>query len=165
MRTKHIVLSTLFVAILFAVPRLGLAQFTNGHSYLGPHIGLSAYGSAIDIGVNFEGPVTDAGKVGSGIIGVAGRLDYAHFDFGITVITISGIANYHFALDDRKFDPFVGLGLAYTNISGDYAFSYGSGIYLVGNEGMRYFISPGFALRLMLGLNTAFLTVGVDWTL
>ena len=46
MRIKHFILSALFVSALLLSPRIGSAQFVNGKVFLGPHIGLSAFGSA-----------------------------------------------------------------------------------------------------------------------
>ena len=176
MHTKHFIFSALFVIALLFSPRISSAQFVNGKIYLGPHIGLSAVGSSVSLGANFETPVTQPGKVGPGIIGISARLDYWSYSYGFltdnasfTYITLGVLANYHFILEDKTWDPFVGLGLAYIHTSytwpGSEAFinPYPSYITLVGSAGVRYFISPNFAARAMAGFGLTFLTLGVDF--
>ncbi len=175
MRTKFLVLSALFISALLLSPQTGSAQFVNGKVFLGPSIGLSVVGSQPVFGAYFETPVTQPGKLGPGILGVAGRLDYWSWSSGFdswTWITIAAIANYHFALEDKTWDPFVGVGLGYEHISWSYAgstFGYGNlypgGIFFTVQAGARYFISPNFALRALLGIGISYIDVGVDFGL
>src|SRR4051812_9259871 len=167
----------LFVFTAFLSPRAASAQgFAKGSTFLGPHIGLAAFGSAPAFGANLEFGVTEPGKAGPGIIGVAGRLDYFGFSdvyYKYTWIAVGVFANYHFAMDAKMWDPFLGLGLGYQNVSvsaqgDDNPFStsaWGSGVYFAGNAGIRYFFSPNFAARAQLGFGITYLVVGVDFGL
>jgi hypothetical protein len=175
MRTKYFVLPTLLAVVLFLTPRLGSAQFNKGSMLIGPHIGLAAYGGSPAFGANFEVGITEPGKAGPGIIGISGRLDYWSYGFDsfdkFTWITVGVFGNYHFQLDDKRWDLFAGLGLGYQNVSWSYSgpgsgiASYGSGIFFAGDAGARYFFSPGFAARAMVGFGLEWLVVGVDFAL
>jgi len=170
-------LTIVTVFTLGLLPRNGSAQgFVKGSMLLGPHIGLSAFGSAPAFGANFEVGVTEPGKAGPGIIGVSGRFDYFGFDDGFATYTWTAFgvfANYHFAMDAKMWDPFVGLGLGYQNVSfkwnGEentpFASAWGSGVYFAGNAGVRYFFSPAFDARAQLGFGITYLVVGVDFGL
>lgn len=144
------------------------AQFKNGKSFLGPQLGLSEYGGALTIGAMFEAPITHPNDVGPGIIGIAGLIDYFHYNYylddGVTWLYFGVFADYHFLLDDRKLDPFVGLGLYYASVAVDgTSYGYGSGIRPGAHVGIRYFFSPNLAGRLMLGSSASFLTIGLDF--
>ena len=172
-------LSTLFIAALTVLPILSKAQFGEGSMFLGPHIGLSAYQSAPTFGAYFETAINKPGELGDGILGISGRLDYFSYDYdagpsynwSYTWINIGAYCNYHFKVGDGKFDPFLGLGLVYHNVSVDYgeagqgtfSDSWGSGVGFDLNAGARYFFSKNMALRALLGYNTAFLVVGIDF--
>src|SRR5437762_13472783 len=117
MRTKHFIIPALLAAILFISPRLSMGQgFGKGSTLLGPHVGLAAFSSAPLFGANLEIGVTEPGKAGPGIIGVGGRVDYFSYsyDYGFgtgdswkyTWIVAGVFGNYHFALDDKTWDPF-----------------------------------------------------------
>jgi hypothetical protein len=172
---KYLVFSVLLISALFISPTSSHAQFTNGKMLLGPHIGLAAYGGSPAFGANFEVGVTEPGKVGPGIIGVSGRLDYWSYGFDaydkFTWITIGVFGNYHFSLDDKRWDLFAGLGLGYQNVSWSYngvgsgIATYGSGIFFAGDAGARYFFSPAIAARAMVGFGLEWLVIGVDFAL
>jgi len=174
MRTKHFILTALCAFVLLLTAQSSSAQFVNGKFLLGPHIGLSAYGSAPSFGANFETAITQPGKAGPGIIGISGRFDYFGFSeiyWKYTWITIGVYANYHFALEDKTWDPFLGLGLGYQNVSvssiGDNTFNYGSawgsGIFFSLQAGARYFFSDNLALRALLGFGITYIVVGLDF--
>ena len=175
MRTKQILLSA-FLVVLFLSPRLSSAQFSNGKMVIGPHIGL-AIGSSLALGANFEVGITEPGKLGPGFLGISGRIDYWSYSLdtydSYKWITVGAFCNYHLPVDDKKWDLFAGLGLAYQNVSWSYSgpsifglnSSYGSGIIPAGNAGARYFLSPALALRAQLGFGLEFLVVGVDFAL
>jgi hypothetical protein len=175
MNTKHIILSVLIAAFLFLSSKNSSAQFNNGSILLGPHIGLSGVGSQPTFGANFEVGVTDPGKAGPGIIGISGRLDYWSWSetyWKWTWITLAAFANYHFALEDKRWDLFLGLGFGYENVSTSYSgdplfnnSAYGSGIIFAGNAGARYFFSPNFAARALAGFGLTWLVLGVDFGL
>ncbi|HET9137624.1 MAG TPA: hypothetical protein VFO76_13405 [Candidatus Kapabacteria bacterium] len=164
---KFIVLSVL-VCSMMMVGLSAQAQFKSGKNLLGPHIGLSQYGSTITLGGMFEAPVNKPGDAGPGIIGVSGQINYYSYDFfgtSVTWILFGAFGNYHFVLEDnRTIDPFIGLGLYYAVVSSNVTgYSYGSGVYLGIQAGMRYFFTPNVAGRVMLGNSASFLTLGVDF--
>jgi hypothetical protein len=176
MRMKSILASALLVGVLLFMPRTSSAQFGMGSTLLGPHLGLAAYGGGISFGANFEKSFIEPGKFGPGIVGISGRFDYFGFSeiyWKYTWIAISACANYHFKMDDNKWDPFLGLGLGYENVSvsaiGDntlnYGSGWGSGIYISGNAGIRYYLSPAMALRAQAGFGVTYLVLGLDFGL
>jgi hypothetical protein len=177
MYKNSFVLAVLMIAALSLIPTRSSAQFMNGKMLLGPHIGLSGVGGQPTFGANFEVGVTEPGKAGPGIIGISGRVDYWSYSFDsydkYTWITVGAFANYHFILDDKKWDLFAGLGLGYQNVSWSYsgpttglaASSWGSGIWIAGNAGARYFFSPGLAARALVGFGLTTLVLGVDFGL
>ena len=174
MHIKHLVL-TVVIAFLTVAPQTISAQFVNGKVYLGPHIGLSAIGSSPTFGANFEAPITQPGKAGPGIIGISARADYWSWSYSdvdkFTWITLAVYANYHFALEDKTWDPFLGLGLGYENVSWSYSGVgsgnniYPSAVFFSLEGGVRYFFSPNFALRALVGFGITYVVVGVDWAL
>ena len=80
-------------------------------------------------------------------------------------------ANYHFALEDKTWDPFLGLGLGYQNVSSSYdgpfgslySSAWGSGIFFSLQAGARYFFSDNLALRALLGFGITYIVVGLDF--
>ena len=166
---KKILISSFVVCFILLSAMTANAQFKNGKSMLGPHIGLSQYGGAITLGAMFEAPVTKPNDVGPGIIGISAQLNYYHYsyylDYGATWIFLGLYGNYHFILEDRKLDPFIGLGLNYATVSSQGTYSYGSGLYFGVQAGARYYFSPNVAGRIMVGNAAAFLTLGVDFGL
>ena len=77
-------------------------------------------------------------------------------------------------LKDTRWDPFVGLGLGFVIIISRYsgpAFgdgfnpssSYGSGIFITGQLGARYFFSPNMAIRAEYGFGYMPFAVGFDF--
>lgn len=174
MKSIYLFSITLMICI---TPRLFAQGFHNGDMFIGPHIGLAAFGSAPAFGANFEMGITDSGKTGPGLIGISGRVDYFGFsdiDWKYTWISVGVFANYHFILSDRTWDPFVGVGLGYQSVSTSwvgegssfgYSGSWGSGIYFAGDAGVRYFFSPAFDARAQAGFGMTWLVVGVDFKL
>ena len=167
------------VLVFLLLPTSAKAQFQEGGNYLGPSIGLSFLGSSPEFGLNYERGVNlkDIGTVGFG-----GIFRYWHYsesfyggEWGYTNILIGAQGNYHFVLNDSKFDPWLGLILAY--VSGSVSWS-GSGIqgsspssggfWSALQGGTRYWISPTLALTARIGLGTLSYTaldIGVDFKL
>jgi hypothetical protein len=169
---KKLIVATLTVCALLLSSMTVHAQFKNGKYLLGPHIGFSQYGSTIAFGGMFEAPVTHPNDVGPGIIGISGQVMYYHWtwdtysNYGASDIVIGVYGNYHILLDDRKLDPFAGIGFVYEHFSFDGSnFSYNSGLGLGVQVGLRYFFSPNVAGRIMLGNAASFFTAGVDFGL
>lgn len=169
------------IAILLFAFTSSRAQFTAGNHYLGPCIGLSFLGSTPQFGINYEYgmDLKDFGRVGFGGIfrywsysedygfGSAGKWSY-------TDILIGAQANYHFKIEAKKFDPWVGITLAYDAGSvkwdGPSGHNYSSptygGLFFGANAGARYFISPTLAISGRLGygsLSYGALDLGVDF--
>ena len=71
-------------------------------------------------------------------------------------------------MENKKFDPFIGLGLGYyivTEPSGYPGSSYNSGIYFIGTLGMRYFLSENMAFYADAGAGAGALHVGLSFKL
>jgi hypothetical protein len=171
-------LYTLFFAamvVAFLVPR-AQAQFENQKNYAGVHIGLSGVGSALTLGLDYERGITNVGEVGPGIIGLGGLFDYYHYseDFGgygggWTYIDFGVSGMYHFVLDNKKWDPFLGLVLGYevatwswSGVSG-FSSPTAGGFTLGGSAGVRYFLNDNWALQARIGFGFYILAVGVDY--
>ncbi len=153
------------------------AQFEKGMNYAGAHVGLSGVGSALTLGLDYERGITQPGEVGPGIIGIGGLFDYftygadeyayggswTYIDFGV-----SGM--YHFVLQDKKWDPFLGLVLGYEVASWKWNNAY-AGLYspsaggftLGGSAGVRYFFNDNWAAQARVGFGFYILAVGVDY--
>ena len=153
------------------------AQFTNGSLYLGPEIGLGlGYGGGIVIGGMIESPITNPGTVGPGRLAIAVRIDYWSWSDGyysLTYIPLGAYCDYHFILNDPKWDLFVGLGLGYAIINQSFNGPQGfplnypssSGVFITAQVGARYFFSPNIDVRAEYGLSYLPLGVGVDFRL
>lgn len=154
------------------------AQFENQKNYLGPHIGLSGVGSALTFGLDYERGITNPGDFGPGIIGIGGLFDYYHYseDYGLygsggwTYIDIGVSGMYHFVLDNKKLDPFLGLVLGYEvatwSWNGGYLSGYSpsaGGFTLGGSAGIRYFLNDNWALQARVGFGFYIFAVGVDY--
>ncbi len=164
----------IFAVLLFT--SLSFAQFEPDKNYLGPSVGLSFLGSTPQFGVNYERGV----KMDFGTIGIGGIFrywsyseDYFYGKWSYTDVLIGAQANYHFKLESEKFDPWIGVTLAYdagsVSWDGPYA-SYASpsygGFFLGAQAGARYFISPTLAIMARVGTGTlsySALDVGVDF--
>ncbi len=152
------------------------AQFENQKNYGGVHIGLSGVGSALTLGLDYERGITNPGEVGPGIIGIGGLFDYYHYseDFagyggGWTYIDFGVSGMYHFVLDNKKWDPFLGLVLGYEvatwswNGASYYSSPTAGGFTLGGSAGIRYFLNDNWALQARVGFGFYILAVGVDY--
>lgn len=150
--------------------------FTVGHTDVGAIIGLGGLGGAdFAIGGRFEKGIKQLPDLANGILGVQAAVDYynADYDFlvddSFTYIPMSVTANYHFNLKNKKFDPFLGLGLGYLCARYDCGALCGSastgGVYLVGRLGMRYFMNQKTAFYADVGAGAASLDVGLVFKL
>jgi hypothetical protein len=150
--------------------------FTAGYTDIGPAIGLGNIGSAgASIGGRFEHAIKPLPDLANGTLGIQASFDYYSYSaafFGYswryTYMPIGVTANYHFRLDDPKFDPFLGLGLGYdivscrlTGLAPLTDCGYTSGLYFIGRVGGRYFFSPKMAVYADAGAGAATLNVGL----
>jgi len=167
----------IMVVFLFAFGNSN-AQFTAHNHYLGPCIGLSFLGSTPQFGANYEYgmDLKDIGRVGIGGIFRYWSYSEGYFagNWSYTNILIGAQGNYHFQLDKSKFDPWLGITLAYDAGSvkwdGPSGHNYASptygGLFFGANAGSRYWLSPTLAVSARLGfgsLSYGALDLGVDF--
>jgi hypothetical protein len=147
--------------------------FGVGHTDIGPVVGLGGLGAAsFAIGGRFERGLRALPDLGNGVLGLGISADWYNYnerflnsDYDFTYIPIAATGNYHFNVKNKKYDPFVGLGLGYLIVNTPYSGSYDSGIYFVGRLGMRYFMSDKMALYGDVGAGAAALNVGLTFSL
>jgi len=155
-----------------------IAQYEVEKHYAGPSIGLSFLGSTFQLGLNYEYAfvIKDFGTVGAGGIFRYWSYKTGFYDgsWSHTDILIGGQFNYHFKIDNKKFDPWAGAVLAYDAGSVDLKSSHNTfyaepshgGFWLGLQGGARYWISPTIALtgRVAFGsLSYGALELGVDF--
>ncbi len=145
--------------------------FRAGDNVLGPVVGLGGLNGTVAVGGEVEHALKTLPSLGNGVLALSAQAFYYHYTFalvpgaGVTAIPFGAAANYHFALNDRRIDPFVGLGLGYTYASVSAGtggtVTGGSGLFFWGRAGVRYFVKPSVALHVDAGLGSANLNVGV----
>jgi hypothetical protein len=147
-----------------------------GYADIGAVVGFGSIGEAgLALGGRFETIIKPLPDMGGGMLGLRFGADWYSYDIGVvgthyswTYIPVSGTANYHFKMENKKIDPFVGLGLGYYIVSvpsGWPGGSYNSGLYLVSVVGLRYFINPSMAFIADAGVGAGALHVGLAWKL
>lgn len=172
---------TLAVAALIAAPaKQAAAQVGLGYTDIGVVVGLGNVGSAsASFGGRFERVFKELPDLGNGLLGIGVSADYYSFGdrflgygYDYTYIPIGATANYHFKLENKKVDLFIGAGLGYQVISCDYTGVGGSidlcdnsAIYFIGRAGGRYFLKPNLALYGDVGAGAATLNVGLTFKL
>jgi len=174
----------LALLILVLLPTTYISQFDSGKHIVGPSLGFSFLGSALQIGINHEYGIdlkelgiTEQGKFGIG--GVFRYWTYSENFVNIkteyTDILLGIQNNYHFYLMNEKVDPWVGLVLAYdfgsfdTEIknleSGNTKPSRG-GFWIGAHAGLRYWIKDNISVNVRIGfgtLNYGALDLGFDY--
>ena len=103
--------------------------------------------------------------MGGGILGIGIDVDvyqysnpYSGGSASLTYVPIGVTANYHFKLDNPKWDPFLGLGVGYSMVSvsgGGTTITATSGFYAIGRAGVRYFWTEEPPLQLDTGAGAA----------
>jgi hypothetical protein len=171
------ILGTLLVLAVMVAGQEASGQegFTVGHTDVGPTVGLGGIGSAsLAIGGRLEHGWRAMPDLGDGVIGLQIGADYYSWSSGAyswSYMPIGATANYHFALENRKIDPFLGLGLGYSVVSCNYEGIGGgdlcanSALYFIGRAGGRYFFSERLAAYADAGAGAATLNVGVMFKL
>lgn len=151
-----------------------------GYTDIGAVIGLGGQSgsSGVAIGGRFEKVIKPLPDMGDGMLGIQVGVDWWSWDWGyiggtssVTVIPIGVTANYHFKMENKKVDPFIGAGLGYEiwNASCVYqgvdycANTYSSGIYFITKAGIRYFLNDGMAVYGDVGVGASNLNVGLMW--
>jgi hypothetical protein len=150
-----------------------------GYTDLGAVVGLGGIGGAnIAFGGRFERVFRALPDIGDGLLGIQVGVDWWSWNqnFGSSSSSVSWIpigvtANYHFKMENKKIDPFLGAGLGYQIVNAtcevdgiDYCGStYSSNIYFITKGGIRYFMNPNMALYADVGVGAATLNVGAVW--
>jgi hypothetical protein len=146
--------------------------FGLGYTDIGAVVGLGGIGSAsASFGARAEHSIKTLPDLNNGVLGIEAGFDYYSWSSGPyswKYIPIGVTANYHFKLDEPKFDPFIGLGLGYRIISCDYSGIGGnlcsnSAIYFIGRAGMRYFFQQNMAAYVDAGAGAAAFNVGLTF--
>lgn len=150
----------------------GGSGFVPGYTGLGPAIGIGGIGSAsMAIGGRFERALKDLPDMGNGVLGLSVDVNYYSYSRGFiggraswSYMPIGVAANYHIKLDNREWDPFVGLGLGYSIASvsgGGGVYTASSDLYFIGRAGVRWFFSDKMALQADVGAGAATLSIGL----
>jgi len=151
------------------------AQVSKGYTDIGAVIGIGGIGSAsLSFGGRFEHIFKELPDLGGGLLGIQISADYYSYStsyFKLSNIPVGATANYHFKLDNKKIDPFLGAGLGFNIYNCSFPGSsingcgYSSGIYFIGRAGARYFLSPQMAAYADVGAGAATLNVGLTFKL
>jgi hypothetical protein len=171
------------VVLFLTIPFVASSQsyFEDGKSYVGPSVGLSFLGSALQFGANYEYGM----KTEFGMIGVGGVLrywgyseDFGYGSYSYTNILIGAQGNYHFKMKPgSKLDPWAGIILGYDASSAKWtggstffgfepSASSSGGLVLNAQGGARYWFSPTMAVRASIGygsLSYGALDLGIDF--
>lgn len=150
-----------------------------GYTDIGAVVGLGGLGGAsIAFGGRFEKIFKALPNMGDGLLGIQVGVDWWSWDqnFGNSSSSVSWIpigvtANYHFKMENKKIDPFLGAGLGYQIVNAtcevngvDYCGgAYGSEIYFITKGGIRYFFSDKTTLYADVGVGAATLNIGLMW--
>jgi len=150
-----------------------------GYTDLGAVIGLGNVGGAsVSLGGRYEKITAPLPDMGDGLLGIQVAVDWWNWNYhyfggnstSVTYIPIGVTANYHFKMENKKVDPFVGAGLGYEIVNAscvylgqDYCGSYSSGIFVIAKAGIRYFLNEGTAFYADVGAGAATLNAGLTW--
>ncbi len=174
----------LVFTVLFLSSSSVLSQFDLGKNYAGPSLGLSFLGSAFQLGVNYEYAMSlnEIGIDAPGKLGVGGLFrywsyanDYFYGKWNYTDVLFGAQGNYHFDLKNPKFDPWLGLVLAFdfgkVSWSGPAKKEYWrepshGGFWFGLHAGARYWFTQNLAASARIGFGTlsyGALDLGVDF--
>ena len=129
------------------------------------------------VGVYYEKAITD--KIGIGKIGIGGSINYLRnstsYDFlslsntvSISQLAVALRGAYHFELENKKIDPYAGVGLVFSHFSykSSYSnadFSFGSPLSTQAFVGSRYYFTDNIAAFGELGYGLAYLNIGATY--
>ena len=149
-----------------------------GYTDLGAVIGLGGLGGAnVAFGARFERIFKALPDMGDGLLGLQVAVDWWSWDYAyfpgnrarVSYVPIGVTANYHFKMEDRRFDPFLGVGLGYEIVNVDASCviqgedlcrRYSSDLYVIVKGGIRYFLNRSTALYADVGAGAATLNLG-----
>jgi hypothetical protein len=133
---------------------------------------------AVAIGAQAERGFTKPGEAGPGVISGGVGLDwyswsndYAFGSYDYSVVPIQGFSNYHFFIpSEPRLDPYAGVALVYQIVSaswdgaGDATVSASDSSFdIAAHAGMRYFLTPSFAVQGQLGFGYGTIALGATW--
>lgn len=173
---------TIAVAALIAAPtQQSGAQISKGYTDVGAVVGIGNVGNAsASFGGRFERIFKELPGLGDGLLGIGISADYygynnkfTAYNYNFSVIPIGATANYHFKIENKKVDAFVGAGLGYQILNCSYDgpgaasvdFCGNSALYFIGRVGGRYFFNPNMALYGDAGAGAATLNIGLTFKL
>ena len=150
-----------------------------GYTDLAGVVGLGGIGGAsLALGARFEKIFKSLPDMNNGLLGLQVAADWWSWNYNyfgnssssVSYIPIGVTANYHFKMDNKKIDPFLGAGLGYQIVNAscvyngvDYCGSYSSEIYFITKGGIRYYLNPGTAIYADVGAGAATLNVGASF--
>ena len=151
------------------------AQLPLGYTDIGATIGLGGLGGAsLSFGARGERIIKELPTLGGGTLGIGVSLDYYSYSSGLSAfrfsykyIPIGATGNYHFKLENKKLDAFVGAGLGFNIVTCSYTGSTNvgcgssSGVYAIAHGGGRYFFQPNLAAYADVGAGAAAINVGI----
>ncbi len=169
---------TMAVALLVAAPlQQAAAQLPKGYTDIGVVVGIGSIGeSSLALGGRFEHVFKELPDLGGGTLGIGvgvTRYSWSSPYYSVSYLPIGATANYHFKLENKKIDAFLGAGLGYqlvtcddkTGVTRGLGCNYGSAIYFVGRAGGRYFFSEKLAAYADVGAGGAALNIGLVFKL
>ncbi len=175
------IIGVLAVTAVICVPTQDVsAQISKGYTDVGAVVGLGGIGGAgLSFGGRFERIFKELPDLGNGLLGIGISADYYSYGddflgggFDYTYIPIGATANYHFKLDNKKWDVFLGAGLGYQviscNVRGVPGLSRAcanSALYFIGRAGGRYFYKPNMAVYADVGAGAAAVNIGLTFKL
>lgn len=164
-----------------AQTRSASGGFATGYTDIGAVVGVGGLnGASASFGGRFEHAFKNLPDLGNGTLGIQVGAEWYSwsynpipgYSYSVSYIPIFGTLNYHFKLDDPKWDPFVGAGLGYyivncssSGVGFNGACNYSSALYFVGRAGGRYFFSPKMAAYADVGAGGAALNIGLTFKL
>jgi hypothetical protein len=143
--------------------------FSSTTAVMGPTVGIGGIdGASLAFGARYEKGVKQLPDFGNGILGIgaiANIYQYSTANFGSSsssfrFVQLGATANYHFHVDNPKWDPFLGLGLGYVVADVSGLGTANSGLFTVGYAGARYFYSQSMAIQADLGVGSSTLNIG-----
>lgn len=159
----------------------GGGGFGPGYTDVGAVVGIGGLnGASASFGGRFEHGFKTLPDLGNGTLSFQVGAEwyswsynpFPGFSYSVSYVPIFGSINYHFHLDDPKWDPFIGAGLGYyyvscssTGTGFNGACSYSSSLYFVGRAGGRYFFNPKWAAYADVGAGGAALNLGLTFKL
>lgn len=177
-RTLTAAIAVLAVAGAASAQEPAGRAFTAGSMHAGPRVWLGNLNGAVAIGGQVEKGLTQAEQLGPGVISGGLGVDFYTWswdytglgEYSYTVIPIQAFTNYHFPIaSNPKLDPYLGLSLVYSIVNASWdgpgaaADAEASSLGFAGQGGLRYFVSPNFAVQGQVGFGYGTIGIGTSW--